>query len=109
MDKRKRMIKIEVIDTMIAIDKMGKNKAQAVDELMDIIFQAKEMKNMERRLKKQDKLRNNWKNITYKKSEHFKDEGPEPKDNEREFVNHAKYIISRNLTTYLNHILEKED
>ena len=31
-------IKITVRDTLVAIDKMGKNKAAAADELLDIIF-----------------------------------------------------------------------
>ena len=31
-------IKIGIKDTMIAMDKMGKNKAAAADELLDTIF-----------------------------------------------------------------------
>ena len=31
-------MRIEVKETMIAIDKMGKNKAAAADELMDTMF-----------------------------------------------------------------------
>ena len=35
-------IKIKVGETIKAIDRMGKNKAAAADELLDIIFQVKE-------------------------------------------------------------------
>ena len=53
----------------MAIDKMGKNKAASIDEFMDIIFQVREMKNMERRFKKSKLIINNWKEINFKKCE----------------------------------------
>ena len=46
---------------MIAIDKMGKNKATAADELMDIIFQVGEWKKLDIELRKDKLLRENWK------------------------------------------------
>ena len=45
-------MKIRVRETMIAIDRMGKNKAAAADELLDIIFQVKEWKDLVKNLKK---------------------------------------------------------
>ena len=44
-------IKIEVFETMNAIEKMGKKKATSCDEVMDIIFQKKYLKKMYNRLK----------------------------------------------------------
>ena len=46
---------------MVAIDKIGKNKAAAVDELMDVIFQVKEWKILEKKLDKKEIKRKNWK------------------------------------------------
>ena len=54
-----RKINIEVIDTINAIDRMGKNKAAAADELLDIIFQVKEWKKMGNILKHKEQLRKN--------------------------------------------------
>ena len=60
-----RKINIEVIDTINAIDRMGKNKAAAADELLDIIFQVKEWKKMGNILKHKEQLRKNWKTETF--------------------------------------------
>ena len=45
---------INIKETIQAIEKMGKNKASSVDELMDIIFQEKEWRNLEKRLKEKE-------------------------------------------------------
>ena len=42
---------------MKAIDRMGKNKAAAADELLDTIFQVKEWKELENKLRKKKTLR----------------------------------------------------
>ena len=56
---------------MIAIDKMGKNKAAAADELLDVIFQVREWKELEKRLRKDKMLRNNWFSMTYEFSKEY--------------------------------------
>ena len=52
-------IKISIKDTMIAMDRMGKNKAAAADELLDTIFQVKEWKELERKLRRNKTLKTN--------------------------------------------------
>ena len=52
-------IKISVRDTMIAMDRMGKNKAAAADELLDTLFQVKEWKELERKLRRNKTLKTN--------------------------------------------------
>jgi hypothetical protein len=44
---------------MRAIDRMGKNKAAAADELMDIIFKVEEWKKLDVDLRKEKLLREN--------------------------------------------------
>ena len=44
---------------MIAMDRMGKNKAAAADELLDTIFQVKEWKELERKLRRNKTLKTN--------------------------------------------------
>ena len=67
-------MKIRVRETMIAIDKMGKNKAAAADELLDIIFQVKEWKDLVKNLKKEQKMRSNWKQEMFKRPEGREDD-----------------------------------
>ncbi len=50
---------------MIAIDKMGKNKAAAADELLDVIFQVREWKLLERKIKEKGEEREEWKKELY--------------------------------------------
>ena len=56
---------------MKAIDRMGKNKAAAADELLDTIFQVKEWKELENKLRKKKTLRENWRQEIYEKSEEY--------------------------------------
>ena len=71
-------MKIRVRETMIAIDKMGKNKAAAADELLDIIFQVKEWKDLVKNLKKEQKMRSNWKQEMFNRPEGREDDNNMP-------------------------------
>ena len=93
---------------MIAMEKMGKNKAVSVDELMDLIFQVKEYRRLYKKLHKEHKLRENWErtNIQMEKEEDNSDR--QPSINKKDYLNHIKYIIARNMTRYLNDILKRD-
>ena len=52
-------ITISIHETMLAIDRMGKNKATSTDELMDVIFQVREWKNLEKRMEERGEKRQN--------------------------------------------------
>ena len=64
-----RKIRIDVRECLVAFDKMGKNKAPAVDELLDIIFQVKEFKKLFRKLNREDKMEQDWQHKSYTQSE----------------------------------------
>ena len=86
------------------MDTVGKNKAASVDELMDIIFQEKEWKNMEKRLKEKQLIKRNWKNENFENRKE-EDENLEGIKTKSTWINHVKYRLAKNLTKYLNYIV----
>ena len=84
---------------------MGKNKAASVDELMDIIFQEKEWTKMEKRLREKRLIKRNWKDENF---ENNKEEGENLENIKMKstWINHVKYRLAKNLTKYLNYIVQ---
>ena len=64
----------------MAIDRMGKNKAAAADELLDVIFQVREWKKLENTLKQKEEFRKNWKDEVYINSMEYKPKLENPKN-----------------------------
>ena len=49
-EQKRQVIQVEVMETMNAIEKMGKKKATSYDEVMDVIFQKRYWAKMRNRL-----------------------------------------------------------
>ena len=92
----------------MAIDRMGKNKAAAADELLDTIFQVNEWKLLQKKLLKEKQERKGWKEEVYDNKKDLGKERDSPLKHASEFVNHIKYVLAKNLTEYLQYMINEK-